>query len=572
MKLLDIFLEKAPNKIFFSVLLGALAGVSYALLIPLVLNSLSTGDAELVPLYDDVTTLFGIKIAQYEFATLFLFTCLFIFATRSLSQILAVRVSMEATTDLRIRIYRKIVGTDMANLEKVGPSRLMANLTADVDRIINGAGMIPDLLVNTVTLAGTLGFLLYMNTEVFWFVLLSLAFAVITFQGPILIANRYFIRARHSFDHLQEGIRGLLYGTKELKLNREKRERYFEEVLQGSENLVLNDRKLAHTINRAAVSYGDLISFFVIGIIAYIFSNYYPITDRQLIGVVMALLYVIGPVAVVLRTLPQIAIAKVSLRQINMVASRLPKEEVDDKLIELPEWQSLHFNDVEFQYENTDNAFKLGPINLSIGKSQITFIIGGNGSGKSTLSKLLSMHYQPTVGHLSFGSTVVDAHSIESCRNQLSAIFTDYYLFDRILLDVSNIEQSVLDDYLKKLRLETKVTITNGQFSTTSLSDGQRKRLALLCAFLEDKQLYLFDEWAADQDPLFKDVFYKDILPSLKAMGKAVVVISHDDKYFDVADTVYVLDEGQVRQHYCQEHAAEVVKQHQPQPQSLTTA
>ncbi len=547
MKLLDIFLERAPNKIFISVVFGALAGISYALLIPLVLNSLTEVDEQLPPIYTDVSTFFGIKIAQYEFATLFLATCIFIFFTRSISQILAVRVSMDATAGLRLKIYRKILGTDIKNLERLGPSKLMASLTADVDRIINGAGMIPDLLVNAVTLAGTLGFLLYMNIDVFWLVLVSLAFAVLTFQGPILIANLYFTRARNSFDHLQEGIHGLLYGTKELKLNKEKRERYFDQILHRCEQLVLNDRKLAHSINRAAVSYGDLISFFVIGVIAYIFSNYYPISNQQLIGVVMALLYVIGPVAVVLRTLPQIAIAKVSLRKIDMIMRQLPKEEADERLITLEPWQSVQFHQVVFRYGTTDSGFTLGPVDLSLEKGKITFIIGGNGSGKSTLSKLISLHYRPDDGHISFGNTEVNAQTIESCRNAMSAIFTDYYLFDRILVDVKHADPQILQSYLQKMLLDKKVTIVDGQFSTTSLSDGQRKRLALLCAFIEDKELYLFDEWAADQDPLFKEVFYHSILPDLRAKGKAVVVISHDDKYFDVADKVYVLDEGKIR-------------------------
>jgi putative ATP-binding cassette transporter len=66
-------------------------------------------------------------------------------------------------------------------------------------------------------------------------------------------------------------------------------------------------------------------------------------------------------------------------------------------------------------------------------------------------------------------------------------------------------------------------------------------------AFLEDKDLYLFDEWAADQDPGFKEVFYREILPSLRAQGKAVVVISHDSRYFDAADHLVVMCEGRVQ-------------------------
>jgi putative ATP-binding cassette transporter len=63
---------------------------------------------------------------------------------------------------------------------------------------------------------------------------------------------------------------------------------------------------------------------------------------------------------------------------------------------------------------------------------------------------------------------------------------------------------------------------------------------------LEDRPFYLFDEWASDQDPLFKDVFYKQLLPELKSRNKAVLVITHDDRYFAGADRLIRLDYGRI--------------------------
>ncbi len=83
------------------------------------------------------------------------------------------------------------------------------------------------------------------------------------------------------------------------------------------------------------------------------------------------------------------------------------------------------------------------------------------------------------------------------------------------------------------------------RLSTVALSQGQRKRLALLTALLEDRPIYVFDEWAADQEPGFREWFYTRILSQLKARGKTVVVITHDDRYFDCADQIVRLDFGQ---------------------------
>jgi putative ATP-binding cassette transporter len=92
------------------------------------------------------------------------------------------------------------------------------------------------------------------------------------------------------------------------------------------------------------------------------------------------------------------------------------------------------------------------------------------------------------------------------------------------------------------------VSISEGTLSTTQLSQGQRKRLALLTAYLEDRPIYVFDEWAADQDPTFKRIFYEQLLPDLKHRGKAVLVITHDDRYFPLADRIVRLENGQLLQ------------------------
>jgi putative ATP-binding cassette transporter len=99
-------------------------------------------------------------------------------------------------------------------------------------------------------------------------------------------------------------------------------------------------------------------------------------------------------------------------------------------------------------------------------------------------------------------------------------------------------------EYLSDLGLNLKVSIVNGKFSTINLSQGQRKRLALLVAYLEDRPIYLFDEWAADQDPRFKETFYRSLLPDLKERGKTIILISHDDRFYDVGDRIITLDSG----------------------------
>jgi len=100
--------------------------------------------------------------------------------------------------------------------------------------------------------------------------------------------------------------------------------------------------------------------------------------------------------------------------------------------------------------------------------------------------------------------------------------------------------------YLHKLELDHKVSMKGNRFSTVNLSSGQRKRMALIASYLEDRPIYLFDEWAADQDPVFRRVFYTQLIPELKRKGKTVIVISHDDAYFECADRLVQVANGRL--------------------------
>lgn len=547
--LFDAFSRKAPNKVFFSIVLGALAGIAYSFLIPIVLASIAPDGGHLSGVESEIDTFLTFEVAHYRFGSLFIFTCLFILFARTCSQVMLLRISMDVATDLRVRIYHRISAAPINYLERMGASKLTILLTSDINRIVMGARLLPDLLISIVTLVGLLGFLLYMNTPVFWFVMGSIFFGALSYQIPMYWGNRSFLQARAVADCLQESIHGLIHGAKELKLNQTKRSKFFTEMLLANEEATLKLEKRGATVVRAAMSYGDLISFFVIGAVTFIFVNYHTLSKAELVGVVMALLYLTGPVASILNFIPQILLARISLRQVEYMLAELPEEDCTSGPTTELSWQTVRFQDVYYRHSNNDASagFEIGPINLTLARGQITFIVGGNGSGKSTLSKLLTLHYVPSGGQIVFGDTAVHAQTLTQCRDQVCAIFSDYYLFDR-LFDAADAQlQSRVNDYLVAFQLDHKVSVENGRFSTLALSAGQRRRLALLVAFLEDKNLYLFDEWAADQDSMFKQVFYEKLLPDLKARNKAVVVISHDDRYFHVADKIVVMEEGRLQ-------------------------
>ena len=215
-----------------------------------------------------------------------------------------------------------------------------------------------------------------------------------------------------------------------------------------------------------------------------------------------------------------------------------------------PEWRKIELKDVVHTYRREDQPkvenFSIGPINLSFQPGELVILAGGNGSGKTTLAKLLVGLYEPEGGSIFLDGEEVTAENRERYRQLFSVVYSDFFLFESLL----GLEDPRSDErgkhYLEKLQLDHKLEIKEGSFSTTELSQGQRKRLALLTSYMEDRPFYVFDEWAADQDPVFKRFFYQELLPELKARGKMVLAISHDDHYYHVADRVIYLNYGKL--------------------------
>jgi putative ATP-binding cassette transporter len=259
-----------------------------------------------------------------------------------------------------------------------------------------------------------------------------------------------------------------------------------------------------------------------------------------------------GPLAGVLSSFGLFGRADVALRKIERLGGSL-KWQVTESCPVKPSKSEIRFErlelvDVTHSYHNEkdDNHFMLGPISLTFDAGELVFVVGGNGSGKSTLAKVITGLYTPESGIIRVDGEAVTDNSRDDYRQLFSTVFSDFFVFETLL----GLEHPQLDarakDYLTTLHLERKVKVRDGVFSTTALSQGQRKRLALLTACLEDRPFYLFDEWASDQDPQFKEFFYTRILPDLKAAGKTVLVITHDDKYFHLADRVIKLDYGHI--------------------------
>lgn len=213
------------------------------------------------------------------------------------------------------------------------------------------------------------------------------------------------------------------------------------------------------------------------------------------------------------------------------------------------DFECIELRGVQFAYPGGQfSVGGRGAIDLRVRRGDVVFVVGGNGSGKSTLLKLLLGLYRPAHGAVLLDGRPITAANRREYRELFAGVFADFCLFER-LYGIPDLEQKrpEIARLMQLLQIEQKVAIADGRFSTRDLSTGQRKRLALLASLLEERAVYVFDEWTADQDPDFRRTFYDTILPQeLKAAGRTVVAITHDDRFWKKADWRIHLDFGQV--------------------------
>ena len=481
--------------------------------------------------------------------------------TRIVSQLLVSRLTQGSVLHLQMGLCRRVLATPIKHLEEIGSHRILASLTEDVGTISHALSGVPALAVNVVILACGAVYLGTLSPSLLVASLLFCAFGMVSYSYSAAFADRYVTRAREEQNLLLQRIQELIQGVKELKMHQARRHEFVEKVLLAAETAARRSQTIGDCLYDAAIGWGRLTFFIAIGLLLFVWPRFSHENASTLNGYVLLILYLMSPLEQIMAWLPYMKWATASVRQIERLGLMLNATEPDVQAAEpISQWEQIEFVGVKHAYRHHGRpaGFVLGPLHLTLTRGEIVFIIGGNGSGKTTLAKLLTGLYLPEAGEIRLDGRAVDAANREAYRQLFSVVFDDAAVFENLWgLDADGRDQRARE-YLGLLELDHLVTVKDGGLSTTALSRGQRKRLALLTAYLEDRPIAVFDEWAADQDPAFRRIFYRNLLPELKRRGKTVVAITHDDRYFAAADRIIKLDEGIIVEKLHSEVALEV--------------
>lgn len=476
--------------------------------------------------------------------------CLLALVSSIVSDIGTSYVGQHIIAKLRKELGEKVLSAPIEQIERYRTHRLIPVLTHDIDTISDFSFSFTPLAIALTITFGCLGYLAYLSVPMF---LLTVVAIVIGTAAQYLARSRGFkgfYAARDLEDELQKHYTAIASGAKELRIHRPRRYRMHTGRISETANNIRDLHISSINIFILAKTFGSMLFFVVIGL-ALTLQAYWPSSNPAAItGFVMVLLYMKGPLEQVVTILPIVSRAQVAFQRVAELSERFPlPNPIFCSANRRPRTRpSTAWNCATFATAPAvegSEPFHLGPINLRIAQGDIVFIVGENGCGKTTLIKLLLGLYRPQSGEILLNGEPVSAETRDDYRQLFSTIFADYYLFDDLVQGKQASLQNATQ-YLQRLEIAHKVSVMDGNFSTTDLSTGQRKRLALINAWLEERPVLVFDEWAADQDPAFRRVFYTELLPDLKRQGKTIIVISHDDRYFEMADQLIRLSAGKV--------------------------
>ncbi|KIZ45467.1 multidrug transporter membrane component/ATP-binding component [Raoultella ornithinolytica] len=445
---------------------------------------------------------------------------------------------------LRGEFIKRILDTQIEKVEKIGSASLLAGLTSDIRNITIAFVRLPELVQGIILTFGSAAYLAWLSGKMMMVTALWMALTI--WGGFVLVARvyRHMATLRETEDKLYHDYQTVLEGRKELTLNRERAEYVFNQLYLPDAREYRHHIIRADTFHLSAVNWSNIMMLGAIGLVFWMANSLGWANTAVAATYSLTLLFLRTPLLSAVGALPTLLSAQVAFNKLNTFSlapyrTDFPQPEPH------PHWQTLELRDVCFHYP--DNSFAVGPINLTLQRGELVFLIGGNGSGKSTLAMLLTGLYQPASGQILLDGQPLAADKPEDYRKLFSAVFTDVWLFDRLLGPGGKAADSALvDQWMAYLKMTHKLQLDNGRIVDLKLSKGQKKRVALLLALAEERDIILLDEWAADQDPHFRREFYQQLLPLLQQMGKTVFAISHDDHYFQHADRLLEMRSGQL--------------------------
>ncbi|MCA9689245.1 MAG: cyclic peptide export ABC transporter [Nannocystaceae bacterium] len=459
-------------------------------------------------------------------------------------------MSETALHNIKCRVAAKIERAEVSELERIGYNEIYDRASQATTEITSATGTLAHLLMSVAVLVGAMVYLLWISPVAFASIIGLLGGGMVLFwRRNATVASVLHKQAEVRvafFDTLSD----LLFGASEVKFSQARGRDLIDAIATNSDELrvVSIDAKRVFDDNGV---FANVLLFLTVFLITFLLPKYLELPTEATIALITAVTYAWGPLGTLAGGMPVFIRLRVAIELVQKLEARLDAATAraaargrrgpwSGQAIE-----SIELEGVTFRYSDARH-FSIGPVDLSLAPGEIVFLVGGNGSGKSTLFRVLTGLYAASEGCVRANGVRVDSENVAAYREYFSTILAEPHLFKK-LYGMLDIDPAEVQAGLDRMGLGDKTEYEDGGFTSLELSTGQRKRIAMVVSLLEDRSICAFDEWAADQDPVFRRYFYRELLPALAAKGKIVIAVTHDDFYFDVADRIVTMDEGRVR-------------------------
>jgi putative pyoverdin transport system ATP-binding/permease protein len=531
MPLLTLFMSDLTRHAKSFILLACLSGIANTIVLATINDAAGKSD--------DHDALLRIMI-MFIIAIL-----LFVITQKRLMVLASQRV--EAIIDSRRQsLFSAIRDTDLRSLENIDHAQMFACVSRETQTISQATPMLVVAAQDSVLMVTTLAYMAYLSPLAFSLWIGGTIFGAAIHLSRFSAIKQKLVQVYNNENAMIGRLTDLLNGFKEVKMNSRRATELSQHFFTLSAKVSEQRFEMQNLSGTDHVL--SLVTFYLLtGLMVFVVPVFSDSFSDTVIMTTTASLFLMGPVATMVAIIPVVANLNSAATAILSLEHRLEQvaEHANAQPMPFQVLNSIRLEQVLFQHRDATNegGFTIGPISLEITAGQVIFITGGNGSGKTTLIRLLTGLYPIQSGMLWCNRTLIDRTNIVAYRNLFSTVFSDNHLFDE-LYGIEQVDMELAHELITLLEIGHKSQIMERHFTNTHLSGGQRKRLALIAALLEKKQICIFDEWAADQDPAFRAKFYHVIIPMLKAQGIAVLAITHDERYFEVADTHLHMEEG----------------------------
>jgi len=523
---------KSPRTFWLFVILGATAGIANTLVF-FYINRL-------------IATVLGTTQVDRTVSFFILaFLVWFFIASRRLLSVLTISFTQNTLSELKKKFLLRIIHAEYRLINN-SRNKIHNVLNYDIAQVVHAANMITDMISSAIMFAGCLVYIAFLSFKLFWFSVLFIGVSTLIYK--IIMKNNIlkYDTLKGLDERFTSYLNELLSGFKEIHVSRAIGQDIVHGYVKPDQDTYNSIVVKTYMTFVNARYLGITVFYIIVGIILLYGEQMFHVSKPELVNYVFALLFINNPVQTVVSLLPVLANANVSAGRLTALDEELENNVGSDIVLaqeasEIKSFSEISIEEVCYQHVAEGDLFSIGPISIAVRASEVIFISGGNGSGKTTFMKCLLGLYQ-----FQSGNIWLDGKKYNSIPTELfSVVFSDFFLFERFY-GLRSFDPEKAAFLIGLFELNDKVTIDKSGYSTINLSTGQRKRLAIIQVLMDEKPILVLDEWAADQDAGFRKKFYTQIIPYLKSQGKTIIAITHDEKYFYLADRLLKMEFGKL--------------------------